>query len=214
MLEAFTANICREKNNLSYCENITWNTTKILLRRDGPKPTFYMCTSWILKSNDIRNTGKFRVTNFLDTEWSHLFPLTGWIILFLYVAGSFCAPYFLILLLLPNRFPLISFASSCTVSVYSFHTSSVTFAYFLLLLLRFPLLLLLSMFFLLPPPLLMSSSSCTSGYTLKMAVFWVVAPCSLVEVYQRFRGTCCLHHQGTHRPDDGGSKALKSTKFM
>jgi hypothetical protein len=29
----------------------------------------------------------------------------------------------------------------------------------------------------------------------KMAVFWVVAPCSLVEVYQRFRGPCCLHHQ-------------------
>jgi hypothetical protein len=26
----------------------------------------------------------------------------------------------------------------------------------------------------------------------KMAVFWVVAPCSLVEVYQRFRGPCCL----------------------
>jgi hypothetical protein len=30
----------------------------------------------------------------------------------------------------------------------------------------------------------------------KMAVFWVVAPCSLVEIYQRFRGPCCLHHQG------------------
>jgi hypothetical protein len=30
----------------------------------------------------------------------------------------------------------------------------------------------------------------------KMAVFWVVAPCSLVEFYQRFRGPCCLHHQG------------------
>jgi hypothetical protein len=30
----------------------------------------------------------------------------------------------------------------------------------------------------------------------KMAVLWVVAPCSLVEVYQRFRGSCCLHHQG------------------
>jgi hypothetical protein len=30
----------------------------------------------------------------------------------------------------------------------------------------------------------------------KMAVFWVVAPCSLVEAYQRFRGPCCLHHQG------------------
>jgi hypothetical protein len=29
----------------------------------------------------------------------------------------------------------------------------------------------------------------------KMAFFWVVAPCSLVEVYQRFRGPCCLHHQ-------------------
>jgi hypothetical protein len=31
---------------------------------------------------------------------------------------------------------------------------------------------------------------------MKMAVFWVVAPCSLVEVYQHFRGPCCLHHQG------------------
>jgi hypothetical protein len=30
----------------------------------------------------------------------------------------------------------------------------------------------------------------------KMAVFWVVAPCGLVEVYQRFRGPCCLYHQG------------------
>jgi hypothetical protein len=29
-----------------------------------------------------------------------------------------------------------------------------------------------------------------------MAVFWVAAPCSPVEVYQRFRGPCCLHHQG------------------
>jgi hypothetical protein len=39
----------------------------------------------------------------------------------------------------------------------------------------------------------------------KMAVFWVVAPCSLVEVYQRFRGACCLHHQG----DQG---TLKTTR--
>jgi hypothetical protein len=31
---------------------------------------------------------------------------------------------------------------------------------------------------------------------MKIAVFWVVAPCSLVEIYQRFRGPCCLHHQG------------------
>jgi hypothetical protein len=37
----------------------------------------------------------------------------------------------------------------------------------------------------------------------KMAVFWVVVPCSPVEVYQRFRGPCCLHC-----PDDGGSKDL------
>jgi hypothetical protein len=33
----------------------------------------------------------------------------------------------------------------------------------------------------------------------QMAVFWVVAPRSLVEVYRRFRGACCLCHQG---PDD------------
>jgi hypothetical protein len=31
---------------------------------------------------------------------------------------------------------------------------------------------------------------------MEMAVFWVVAPCSLVEVYRRFRDVCCLHHQG------------------
>jgi hypothetical protein len=42
---------------------------------------------------------------------------------------------------------------------------------------------------------------------MKMAVFWVVAPCSLVEVCQRFRVPCCLHHQGD-RPDDGGRKDL------
>jgi hypothetical protein len=44
----------------------------------------------------------------------------------------------------------------------------------------------------------------TTNSDIKMAVFWVVAPCSLVEVYHRFRGPCCLNHQGdeTHRPDD------------
>jgi hypothetical protein len=26
---------------------------------------------------------------------------------------------------------------------------------------------------------------------MKMAVFWVVAPCSVVEVYRRFRDSCC-----------------------
>jgi hypothetical protein len=44
--------------------------------------------------------------------------------------------------------------------------------------------------------------------SMKMAVFWVLAPRSLVEVYQRFRGSCCLHHQGDDDPDDGGSKYL------
>jgi hypothetical protein len=39
----------------------------------------------------------------------------------------------------------------------------------------------------------------------KMAVLWAVAPCSLVEVYQRFRGPCCLYHQG-----DGTSEMLVS----
>jgi hypothetical protein len=39
---------------------------------------------------------------------------------------------------------------------------------------------------------------------MKMAVYRVVAPCSLVEVYQRFRGTCCFHHQG----GNGGRKCL------
>jgi hypothetical protein len=32
--------------------------------------------------------------------------------------------------------------------------------------------------------------------TVKMAVFWAVAPCNLVEVYRRCRGACCLLHQG------------------
>jgi hypothetical protein len=43
--------------------------------------------------------------------------------------------------------------------------------------------------------------------SMKITVFWDVAPCSLVEVYRRCRGTCCLHHQGDY-PDDEGSKYL------
>jgi hypothetical protein len=39
---------------------------------------------------------------------------------------------------------------------------------------------------------------------MKMAVFWVVASCSLVEFYRRFRGTIC-----PHSPDDGGSKTVE-----
>jgi hypothetical protein len=33
---------------------------------------------------------------------------------------------------------------------------------------------------------------------MKIVVLWVVA-CSLVEVYRRFRGDCCLHRQGVSR---------------
>jgi hypothetical protein len=33
-------------------------------------------------------------------------------------------------------------------------------------------------------------------------VFWDVEHCSLVEVYWRLRGACCLHHQGDC-PDKG-----------
>jgi hypothetical protein len=38
--------------------------------------------------------------------------------------------------------------------------------------------------------------------SMKMAVLWVVAPCSLVDVYQHFRGPCCLHHQGPVRTSE------------
>jgi hypothetical protein len=31
---------------------------------------------------------------------------------------------------------------------------------------------------------------------MKIAVFWVVGPYSPLDVYRRFRGARCLHHQG------------------
>jgi hypothetical protein len=34
---------------------------------------------------------------------------------------------------------------------------------------------------------------------MKMAVFWDVAPCSMVDTNRRFGGVCCLHHQGHRR---------------
>jgi hypothetical protein len=40
--------------------------------------------------------------------------------------------------------------------------------------------------------------------SMKMAVFWVVAPCNLVDVYRRFRGI---------RPDDGGSTSETLVNF-
>jgi hypothetical protein len=47
---------------------------------------------------------------------------------------------------------------------------------------------------------------------MKMAVFWVVAPCILVEVYRRFGGACCLHYQGDDHPDDVGSRHGATTQ--
>lgn len=44
----------------------------------------------------------------------------------------------------------------------------------------------------------------------KVAVLWVVEPICLVNVYQFFRGNCFLRYQGDVRPDDGGSKYLRS----
>jgi hypothetical protein len=43
----------------------------------------------------------------------------------------------------------------------------------------------------------------------EVTVFWVIATCSLVEVYQRFIGPCCLHHQG----DEAASTSETSVDF-
>jgi hypothetical protein len=42
----------------------------------------------------------------------------------------------------------------------------------------------------------LSTLSIRRRYNTKIAVFWVVGPCSVVEVYRRFTSACCLHHQG------------------
>jgi hypothetical protein len=44
---------------------------------------------------------------------------------------------------------------------------------------------------------------------MNMAVFWDVAPCSLVEVYRRFGDDCYLHHQ-----DDEISDGNKTSGFI
>jgi hypothetical protein len=41
--------------------------------------------------------------------------------------------------------------------------------------------------------------------SVKNTAFWDVAPCSIVEIDQCFRGIYCLHH---HHFDDGGNKYL------
>jgi hypothetical protein len=43
--------------------------------------------------------------------------------------------------------------------------------------------------------------------SMKMAVFWNVVPCGLVEEYRRFR-VMCIHHHDHNRPDNRGRKQL------
>jgi hypothetical protein len=53
--------------------------------------------------------------------------------------------------------------------------------------------------------------------SMKMIVFWDLAPSSLVEIYRRFRGAYSLQHQGDDGDslDDGGSMHLwKVSKFF
>jgi hypothetical protein len=46
---------------------------------------------------------------------------------------------------------------------------------------------------------------------LKIIVLWDVASCCLVEVYRRFRGASCLHHQGDESPpNDNNNTSLGS----
>jgi hypothetical protein len=42
--------------------------------------------------------------------------------------------------------------------------------------------------------------------SVKLRVFWDVAPCSQVDFDRPFRGAYCLYHQD--RPDDGGNMHL------
>jgi hypothetical protein len=48
---------------------------------------------------------------------------------------------------------------------------------------------------------------------LKMAVFWVLALGSLVEVYQHFRGTSCLHHHQPFMMMEAASTSETSVNF-
>jgi hypothetical protein len=54
---------------------------------------------------------------------------------------------------------------------------------------------------------------CVTSVLMKMDVFWVVAPCSLVEVYRSFRGPCCRHHQGDRHLRAHRRAKLKSYPF-
>lgn len=47
---------------------------------------------------------------------------------------------------------------------------------------------------------------------MKVAVLSVVASHNLINIYQRFRGSLCLHHQGDgkhYRPDDTAARTYE-----
>jgi hypothetical protein len=46
-----------------------------------------------------------------------------------------------------------------------------------------------------------------------MVGFLVIALCSMVEVYQRFRGTCCLYHQDNNAVMKEAARTSKMVNF-
>jgi hypothetical protein len=61
--------------------------------------------------------------------------------------------------------------------------------------------------------LLAASQATRADIFLKMTVFWDVAPCSLAEVYRRFRGAYCLHYQSLMMETGSASNTEKSEIF-
>jgi hypothetical protein len=54
----------------------------------------------------------------------------------------------------------------------------------------------------------------TNKWDFRFSRRWGLAPWRLVEVYRRFRDTCCFHHQGYHHSDDGSfNHFLTSVSF-
>jgi hypothetical protein len=49
---------------------------------------------------------------------------------------------------------------------------------------------------------------------IKMAAFWGIALCSLVETGRPLRGVYSLQHQGDDRPDDGGKKHIRKRQSV
>jgi hypothetical protein len=49
---------------------------------------------------------------------------------------------------------------------------------------------------------------------MKMAVFWDIAPCSLVDTDRHFRGTYCVHHQDDSQVQTRRREKLKSHTIL